>query len=238
MIAWRPSPHLLRALAAVCCFVAPTAHAQVAGSVALASDYRFRGHSISKGEPALTADLSYDDASGLYVGANVTADLEESSPELLNFSENAGFAHQLGTGPAVDVGFIRSDYTEYYSGGRKAHFTEVYAGVQARHFAAYVHYSPDYMSRNVEVLYGEVETAVEPAQGWRLNGHAGLLVRITSPPPAGGGRTNYDWEVGAARLIGHFELGLDLSGGGPGADYYQGRRHSRTALTGRVRWSF
>ena len=52
--------------------LAPPAAAQVSGSIDIESDYRLRGYSLSAGRPTATAQIGYDDASGLYLGSRVS----------------------------------------------------------------------------------------------------------------------------------------------------------------------
>src|SRR5512135_1604841 len=59
---------LLCALALVCAMRATDAHAQVAGTVAVVSDYRFRGVSLSREKPAIQASVGFDTPSGWYAG--------------------------------------------------------------------------------------------------------------------------------------------------------------------------
>ena len=215
---------------------AAPASAQLSGSVTVTSDHRFRGHSVASGEPAVIAELGLDGPSGFYLGALVTAAVVEDSPEFVNFSANLGYAHRISPRTTIDLGVVRSEYTEYFSGGRPAHFTEIYAGLQHRPVAAYIRYSPDYLRPGVETLYGELEASIEPAELWRLNAHFGLLVQIAGPLPDEHGRTSYDWKVGVERQLGRFDLGLAVSGGGPGPDYYRGIPHDRTAIVASLRW--
>lgn len=210
--------------------------AQASASVVWVSDYRFRGHSMTNGDPALSVEIGLDDPSGFYFGANATGAVVKSSPKFVNFSENVGYAHRLNSGVTVDLGVVRSDYTEYFSGGRPAHLTEIYAGFQHKAVAAYLRYSPDYLRPDRQTLYGEIDVTAEPADAWRLTAHAGLLAEIAGPPRARHGRTSYDWKLGVIRQLGHFELGLAVSGGGPGRDYYQGYGHDRTAVVASLGW--
>lgn len=211
--------------------------AQIAASVTLSSDVRFRGRSLSDGYPAVTADVGYDEQSGIYVAANATAAFSGNGPELANLQENVGFAHRLGSGPTIDLGVVRSDYAAPYGGREKAHYTEVYAGVLTNHLAAYLRYSPDYFRPGVETLYGEINAVVEPAQHWRLNAHAGALVQLAGPLPPGNDRVGYDWKVGLVREAGAFEFQLAVSGGGPDPDYREGRLQDRTAVTASLTWN-
>ena len=45
-----------------------TARADWSGSIALVSDYRFRGISLTDGQPALQAGVAYDHPTGLFAG--------------------------------------------------------------------------------------------------------------------------------------------------------------------------
>lgn len=213
------------------------AEAQIAASVTVSSDVRFRGRSLTDGDPAVTGDLAYDDPSGIYVAANATAAFSGTGTELVNVQENFGFAHRLGSGPTVDLGVVRSDYTEAYGGRGKAHYTEVYAGLRTNRLAAYLRYSPDYFRPGVVTLYGEIEAVIEPAQHWRLNAHAGALVQLAGARPAGDSRVGYDWKIGLAPEAGAFEFQLALSGGGPDPDYRGGRPRNRTAVTASLTWN-
>lgn len=217
----------------------PPARAQVVASLTLSSDVRFRGRSVTDMAPAATVDLGYDDQSGIYVAANATAGFFATAPELVNFQENLGFAHRLGSGPTIDLGIVHSNYTEHYSGGENAHFTEVYAGLLTNHLTVYLHYSPDYFRPGVETLYGEVNAVIEPVPQWRLNAHVGALMQVAGPYPPDEARTGYDWKLGLTREMGHFELQVAVSGGGadPQSQYSEGQRQDRTAVTVSLTWN-
>jgi uncharacterized protein (TIGR02001 family) len=214
-----------------------TAGAQTSASVTISSDQRFRGRSVSRGDPAVTLNLLYDHVSGLYLGAAATASVEESRLKIINVQGDIGFVHRLAAGSSLDIGVVRSNYGKYSSGERNAHYTEFYAGVLDRRFAVYVHYSPDYFQPGVSTLYTEVDGAVEPATDWRLTGHLGALARVTGSGPPGSGRIGYDWRIAAAHRTGPVELELALSGGGPMPERYEGKLHRRTAVTVSLTWS-
>jgi len=209
---------------------APPAMAQLAGSLSVESDARFRGYSLGSGDPAATLDLGYDHKSGLYLNGSATLGLEQSEPALLTYQVNAGYAARINPTVSVDAGAIRSWYTHYSTGTRDTHYTEVYLGVTAHGISSRVYYSPDYLRPGVETLYGEVEGTLDLAPKWHLSGHAGLLTHLTEPPRYAR-REHYDWRVTLGRDIGRLEVHASVSGAGPGTDYYSGRRHSATALT-------
>jgi uncharacterized protein (TIGR02001 family) len=204
--------------------------AEVGGSVSVSSDDRFRGQSLSDGHPVVSLDLSYDDVSGFYLAGKATADIDQSAPRIVNVQENLGYAWKTASGPVIDVGIVRSDYTEYDRGSEAAHYTEFYAGIVTERWSSRLHYSPDYFRSGVASLYADVDANLRPASDWRLTGHAGLLVQLAGPRPLDSDSVYYDWRVSISRRLGPLDFQLAWSGGGPSSDYY-GRRHSRTAIT-------
>jgi hypothetical protein len=99
--------------------------------------------------------------------------------------------------------------------------------------------SPNYYGRENWTLYAQLEANVSPAAEWRVTAHAGTLIQLyASDENDGRRRRRYDWRLGVARELGNVEVHADLSGGGPGRQYYYGESHSRTALTAGASVSF
>ncbi len=215
---------------ALLCGATPAA-AQLAGSVSIQSDDRFRGRSLSEGRPVATLDLSYDMAAGFYLGGAVTAvATRHDGVRVLGFQENAGYAWKTAAGPVIDLGVANANYTEYFSGGTSADYTELYAGLITGPIASHIHFSPNYFRHGVSTVYLETDGAARIAPRWRLNGHVGLLVQTGGPLAAMSRRSHYDWRVGIAHQIGRFNLQASWSGGGPDRDYYASDTHSRDAF--------
>lgn len=247
----RGLPRLLRALparaakesawaicVACCLLLLPSiAHAQVGAAVTVTTDERFRGRSVSRGDPAVVLNLSYDHPSGIYASAVAVTTIVESEPKVVNAQANIGFVHQTAGGTGLELGIVQSNYSKYSSGGRSANYSEIYAGVLRRNLALHVHYSPHYFQPGVQTVYAALDGAVEPARNWRLTAHAGSLVRLTGPTGRGSSRLGYDWRVGAARTLGAVELQLALSDGGPSPEHYDGSDHDRLAVTFSMTWS-
>lgn len=224
--------------------LAGRAAAQVAVTATLASDDRFRGRSLSAGRPTAGLDIAYDAANGAYAGLVVTGvAARHAGPQLLSVQEYAGFARRLAAGPSLDFGVSHANYTEYYAGERGAQYTELYAGLITRRLAAHLYYSPDYFGRHAASLYGEVDTALEPARGWRLLAHAGVL-RTLDRPELGYGRstqyeaTRYDWRVGLATEVKAVQVELSWSGAGPDRDDYDRALRRRSGLALVLRRAF
>ena len=210
--------------------LASPAEAQIAGSISVESDYRYRSRSLSSGHPVVTANLDYDDKSGFFVDGSVTAVLGGERPGVLGVQGNIGYATRLSSKLSIDVGVLRSQYMASYAGDRAAHYTELYLGLTRRRVSSRVYFSPDYFHKGISTLYGELEGVIEPAKDWHLTAHVGGLVYLSRPAPYGNRRDQHDWRLGVSRQLGAFEVRLNLSGGGPGSDYYEGQPRGRTAL--------
>jgi len=138
------------AIAIVLWSLAPLAVAQLSGDVAVVSDYRYRGVSMSGDRPAAQAGLSYDTRGGLYAGAFVStidAAFIESNA-LAQFY--AGFARRTGeaawhAGASLTLFPQAGDYN----------YGEVHAGMSWEKWSAALHYAPQYFGRRVRTLYVE-----------------------------------------------------------------------------------
>ena len=120
------------------------AHAGVGGSVALTSDYVFRGISQNNQEPALQAGLEYAADSGFYAGtwgSNVSwlSDLTAFGIPVSNSLEldvYGGYRGKFSDKVAYDVGALYYWYPgDYPSGFNSPDTGEVYAGVTFGPFA-------------------------------------------------------------------------------------------------------
>ncbi len=111
----RRLPALVRAAAgllAAACLLAGAARAEVSGSASVVSDYRYRGVSLSNGEPAAQVDLNYDDRSGAYAGAFVSnVRLGTPPAALVQWVPYGGASLRLANGVALDAGASYSELT-------------------------------------------------------------------------------------------------------------------------------
>ena len=217
--------------------IAP-AQAQVSGSVSITNDERWRGRSLSEGQPAATAALAYDDRSGIYADASATGALIDNRVELIGVAADAGYAWRLPSGTALDVGLTRRQFTRYFSGGRSTGYSEIYAGVSARSLSARIHYSPDYFGRGTNILYASVEGVLRPAPRWRVIGQLGALAWLDGRPVPQVRPVQYNYSLGVARQQGAVELRLAWTNGGPDPDYFGGRPHSKSALVASATFGF
>ena len=219
-------------------FASPAA-AQIGADLSIESDERFRGRSLSAGQPVAALDLSYDHDSGLYAGgAATTVATKDDGPQLLSLQGYAGYARRLTRTMSLDLGVTTTHYTSYFSGDRAAGYTEAYVGVIAGPISAHLRYAPDYFSSHVSTLYGEIDGVLKPSDNWRLKGHFGALTEVRSPSNRAGGGQHYDWRVGVSRLIGHLDVHLSYDDAAPGGDYYDGRPHKGGGVTVGASYSF
>ena len=226
---------LWAAAAILSCLITRPAAAQVNGSIGVDSDYRLRGYSLSAGRPVATAQIGYDDDSGVYFNLSATGVLDRDD----GVQGNIGYVRKLSRKLSIDGGVVRSQYRAPDPTSRSHNYTEVYLGIASDPFSARLYYSPDYFRPDVSTLYGEVEATIRPAKDWRINGHLGSLVYVATPARYFPGRqARYDWRIGVSRRFGNLDLHAALSGGGPGQEYYSGDLHSKTALTAGASWSF
>jgi hypothetical protein len=173
----------MAALAFACAF---DAAAQVSGTVGVVSDYRYRGYSLSDGDPALQASIAYDWTQGAYAGVFAsTADYGGDSG--VQFVPYLGYARRDAAGRSWDVGIRYS----HFSASDEGNYVEVHGGVAWRLAALRVHYSPDYFGQ-VSNLYAELDGSVALGERWRWLWHVGIAHsgqddNAYVPPSPGGG---------------------------------------------------
>lgn len=215
--------------AALAAFVASPAAAQLAGSVALDSDYRLRGYSLTNDYPALSGTISYDHSSGLYFSvAGLTVLGDET--RFLGVIANAGYARRVSTRVTLDAGVLRYQIRSAESGKPDFKYTELYGGASLGPLTGRLYYSPSYRAGGLPTLYGEIDAGIEPADKWRVSGHVGMLTYLDGNYFYRSRGTHQDWRVSVSRQFGRFEIHSALSGGGPSSN--QGYRlHKKAALT-------
>ncbi len=94
---------------------APPSDITVTGNVVLATDYRFRGLSLSAGDPTVQGTINVNHSSGLYAGA-WASNLEQDAADIYGNMEldlYAGWTGEVASGLTADVGLL---YYVYPSG--------------------------------------------------------------------------------------------------------------------------
>jgi uncharacterized protein (TIGR02001 family) len=203
--------------------LAAPALAQVSASATATSDYQYRGVSLSNGMPALSVNVAYDDASGLYFGASATGEATaHSGAQMLGYVEYLGFAGRANPNLTWDVGVINQSVNGYDYGPYKVRDTEIFGGLHASRASYYIYFSPNYFGDGVSTLYLEADPALQLARRWRLFGHAGVLTPLGGRGGPDSRREQWDFRAGVAVEFKAGEVQLAWSARLPGADYLAG----------------
>lgn len=198
------------------------ARAQLSGSIAVDSDYRVRGVSLSDSKPTLRAALNYDAAGGGYMGMAVARVESVYGDRYAQATPYAGYALRVAPQQSLEFGVTYS----HFAGESVNDYAEAYIGLLAEQWNARVFYAPNYFGGAVRTLYAEfnVHTMLTPVA--RLFAHAGVLARIGGTA-ASASQTRTDLRVGAGFSLGDMDLQFAWSGGtrgGPERTAYRGRR--------------
>jgi hypothetical protein len=194
---------------------------------------------VSRHEPTLGLSLGYDDSSGLFAdGSAIATRTPDGEVGLLAGTAALGYAWRLKGGKSLDLGVLRTEYSGLARYGRPLHYSELFAGLTGRSFALRASFSPDYVWDNTKTVYLSAEVTRRPAEKWRITGRGGLFALLEGGPPRPTNSVQYDWSVSVARQLGPFDAQVELSGGGPDPDYFDGIPHSKTAAAGRITFNF
>lgn len=161
---------VLRSIAAIlpvlCC---TSAHAQTSGSIALVSDYRFRGVSLSDGHPALQATLQYDSAGDWYAGAFASRVSLEDNDARIQLMGYGGYSYRLSSAWSWEAGAAAS----VFPGAGGYNYADAFLGLAVGNFSGRLHASPNYFGQGPTAYYLEVDGSCPLLTGLRLFGHAG-----------------------------------------------------------------
>ncbi len=198
-----------------CC---TAAQAQVSGSLSLATDYRYRGYSLSNGKPVAKLLLAYDARSGSYGGVEARVPREgiggQPGVDLLGYG---GYSRRVAGDLVLDMG--AAVYT--YSAASHANYKEVYLGVSTDRFSTRMSYGPNYLGFGGHTLYLQVEASYPLGGDVSLFAHAGHM-HMLGRPLVYGQRSLTDARVGVGLAAGDWNLQLALDAADTGA--YDGYR--------------
>ncbi len=117
--------NLTAAVIAAGTLVAVPAMAEVSGNVGLASNYVFRGVSLSNDQAAISGGVDYAHGDGVYVGTWVS-NIDDGTTGTTELDLYAGFAGEAGDF-GYDIGYIQYMYPEDAAG--LSDYGEVYGSV-------------------------------------------------------------------------------------------------------------
>ena len=188
-------------------------------NVALTTDYRFRGGSLSGGDPAIQGGFDVEHDSGFYVGTWASSIKGGPSYGDLEFDIYAGWSGSLSDAVSVDVGVLYYIYpTEDL--GLDTDYIEPYASISANLGPAEatlgVAYAPEQDSLGGDdnlYIYTDVGFGIADSP-FSVTGHLGYTDGALAPPLLAGAAddTGLDWSLGVAVSQGAFEVGVAYIG--------------------------
>jgi len=174
------APRLLPRLAwaAVALACAPFAHAQFVGTLALASQNRYRGTATDDVGPVARASVMGDTTFGLYGG--VSGLWRTRDGELSQADELVGWSGRLNRFDALadidpawawDLAWHHTHYGE----SAQYDFSEGMVGLVAPGVSARLWWSPHYFGSDWSSLYAELDASRDLDPHWRAFAHVGYL---------------------------------------------------------------
>lgn len=179
-----------------------TASAQVSGSVALVSDYRFRGISLSDERPAAQLGVAYDGRNDWYAGALVSV-VRPSQQARAQWLTYLGMTRPLRAGLDWEAGL---EYASIAGDSRYA-YPEAYLGLGSEHYSLRVYYARNYFGQGPPALYAALDRNWRLSDRLRLLGHVGLLRRNGGGDP-GSSPYRADARIGLAETWRDYHLQL------------------------------
>ena len=198
----------------------------VSANVALTTDYRFRGVSLSGGDPAIQGGVDVAHESGFYVGTWASSIDGGDTYGEMEFDIYGGWSGDVAEGVALDVGILYYLYpTEEL--GLDTDYWEPYAsvgfnlgGAEATVGAAYAFEQDSLGGDDNLYIYTDLGYSL-PSTPISLSAHLGYTDGVLAPPFLAGDtdETGLDWSIGASVSQGILEVGVAYVGvEGPSID--------------------
>lgn len=196
----------------------------VSANVAVVSDYRFRGVSMSEGDPAIQGGIDVSHESGFYVGTWGSSIAGAPAYGEMELDVYGGWTGEVSPGVTVDVGLLYylypagddiggvdtpTDYLEPY-----ASVSTTLGPVSATLGAAYA-WKQDALGGGDNVyVYTDWSLGV-PSTPLTLNAHLGYTDGVLAPPYLAGSadKSGLDWSIGATvPVYGNLTAGVSYVG--------------------------
>lgn len=195
-------------LAAVLLVAAPGAYAQFSTTVGVASEYDFRGVSLSARDPALQGSLDYDFGNGFALGA--WASNIDSGPDVdgdIELDLYGSFTREISDAASWTAGFV---WYTYPGSSDIDDYPEVFAGAGFGPFSLKQWFTHDYGGTDATAWYTEASLDVPLPAGFSLGLHAGYSYGSFWDDFGGG--SLLDYSVGVGYTLSNFDLSLKLTG--------------------------
>jgi uncharacterized protein (TIGR02001 family) len=184
--------------------LAPSTWAQydLTGSVALQSEYRYRGQTPGDSGPVPQLTLNLDTPSGWYIGGFASG-VRIASTSGYKVQAYAGYAQRLASGLTWEAGCDHIGYTQVHIND----YNECYGGLSGERLSGRLSYAPHYAGYAARVLYGELNAFYPVHPRVNLIAHGGLLYNHSNGTwPSIPNRSRYDLRLGAAIPFGNWTL--------------------------------
>ncbi|MBN8831852.1 MAG: hypothetical protein J0G94_14815 [Sphingomonadales bacterium] len=192
----------------------------ITGSVALVSDYRFRGFSQTQQDAAVQGGITATHESGLYVGtwgSSINFANSNLSSEIDIF---AGWSKAVAEGVTVDVGLLYYLYPKHKSvtGDINTDFFEPYVNVIAAIGPATLKVGANYAwsqdaltsfkdGKSTDAIYLHAEPSMAiPGTPFGVNGHLGYA--SSDAFPGGTDGKVWDWSLGGTATYKNITFGV------------------------------
>lgn len=199
-------------------------------NVALTTDYRFRGVSLSGGDFAIQGGFDVSHSSGFYVGTWGSSIAGGDAYGDLELDVYGGWSGDLAEGVSFDIGLLYYMYpTEANADGIDdvVDYWEPYASigyslgpVEATLGAAYAWKQDSLGGDDNLYVYLDLGSSI-PNTPISISAHLGYTDGVLAPPYLAGltDDTGFDWSIGASTALGPFELAVSYIGvEGPSID--------------------
>jgi uncharacterized protein (TIGR02001 family) len=200
----------------------------VSGNATLVTDYRFRGVSLSGGDPAIQGGITVTHASGLYLGAwssSLSHTPVYGDQELDLFG---GWSAEVASGLTLDAGLLYYVYPSGHVGN--ANYWEPYVSLSGSLGPARLKVGAAYDWKQKGLLdnagnkddnlylYSNLDVGL-PGTPLTVSGHLGYTDGVLSPcyycagSATFGDRTGWDWSIGgSAPVLGPISVGVSYVG--------------------------
>lgn len=191
----------------------------MSANVAITTDYRFRGVSLSGGDPAIQGGFDVAHESGFYVGTWASSIQGGDDYGEMEFDLYAGWSGQLSDAVGIDLGAVYYIYPAENIGSDVDYYEllgSLAFNLGPAEATVGVGYSPEQSSLgDADNLYVYTDLGVGiPNTPLTLTGHIGYTDGALAPPLLAGDAddTGMDWSIGATAAAGNFEFGVAYMG--------------------------
>ncbi|MCB2077078.1 MAG: TorF family putative porin [Novosphingobium sp.] len=175
----------------------------ISGNAAITSDYRFRGISLSNGNPAIQGGIDVSHSSGFYIGTWGSS-LTSGTYGAMELDVYGGWSGEITSGVSADVGVLYYAYPDGLAGA-DLDYIELYASlgftVGPAEATVGVAYAPDQDSLGSDdnlYIYTDLGVGI-PDTPLSISAHLGYTSGVLAPPLLGGANddSGLDWSIGA-----------------------------------------